>query len=411
MIESIKNSYEDKISRISKGQFLSILVVVTLLFISGGGLFTTLFAKQQLGHVWSIYTGDHRQMAETYAKTSHYPIFLSNNVEYAINNAAYELGTNGSDREWNKSNIPAEEQLLSDFNESIVAHNEYGIRSQNYYAGCSVPNIGYFSVDEMYGYTDGHIFGYNMDSNIIKCGKGGFESKAIDKMENFFFSDRPAYDRQENIDHNYIPTYKFAVEMTEELRDSFNPPIYDTANETTGQCDPDSENREEAKDEAYNTAKNDARDKIQGKVSDAASNSDKPGYLEVLSTEWASNYVPGSPANTYDVECDLTHQHLNSTCEQDNCEGGHTHSGSYRGAGPDCSYEPFYSDATTCVSHTHEHEQAPDTLVKKKYEYNVSLATYYAEINITDVDNSVPTHKGMSTNIPFDYKYTHPIGD
>jgi len=411
---------KEKMSDMSKGQFLSILVIVTLLFISGGSMFTTLFAKNQLNYVWSIYTGDHRQIAETYAKADTYPLFLSNNVGYAIDNAAYELGKNGSDRTWNKSQIPTEEELFEDYNDTIVGHSEYGIRSQNYYAGCSVPNIEQYSIEENWGAgvggaaTDGYEFAYNMDSNLIKCGKSGFDSKAIKEMENFAPSRRPNYDRDYFISNNYIELSRYAINLSMEIREVMDQTqTWGTATGTTDECDPNSEDRQNEKEDVHQDARENAVDNIVGVVEDAVDNTDKSSYISVYSDESASWWPrEDNPNNVSDVPCSLTHTHDNGTCLSEDCDGAyypppvddtiqHSHS-DYRGAAEgDC-------DDYDCKTHTHPHSQDEDELVKKEYDYNVSLSTYYGDIGIRDEDRKFVVHAG-ERYIPFNYTYTHTI--
>lgn len=404
MIDEIKDMFER--AEVSKGQFLSILVIITLLFISGGSMFTTLFARQQLGYVFTYFEGDMRQVAETQMKSETFPDYLDQQAEYSINNAAYVLGQNGSNEEWTKSSIPSQELMREHFNETIVAHPTYGLRTKDFIYGCSTPSVAYYNVEDNPYMSSEKRFVYNVNHKTIACGNS--DTKGIQTVD--ISSSIVPEDSVVNIQHNYADMTRYARELAQELDETVpDAPIYDTGSATTA-CDPTSDMRQTQREEGHKNARENAVDIIDGLADVAVSNTDKPDYLEVETSDSASWWPRvDDPNNETDIPCDITITHDNSSCYSEDCGGTliggdyyqHTHS-DYRGAdNDDC-------DEYDCMSHTHDHEQDPSELIKKEYDYNVTLATFYATINMTDVDNSVITYDG-STNLPFDYDYTHPL--
>ncbi len=411
IINKLKNLYER--SEVSKGQFLSILVVVTLLFISGGSLFTTLFARTQMNFVFSYFEGDMGVVAETQMRSQEFPGYMHNQAEFAINNAALVLGENGSYADWNKTHMPSRDYLMHRFNETIVAHSQYGLRSNDYYLGCSkTPNVDYYDIEES-TFGGDWVFEYSVDEKIVACGGSRWETKAFQEVEMNSIRG-PDVDDDQEIPHNYIELSRYARNLTMAIREEMTQTqTWGTDSGTTSNCDPTSDQRESKRESVHKDARQNAVDNIQGVVEGAVDRTDKSDYIDVESDE-SSSWWPreDNPNNATEVECDLTHSHLNTTCDNEDCTGDHDHSDSdsfgdtYQDPSWDCT--GYVPPGDTCVSHTHDHESDPDVLVQIDYDYNVSLAKYEAEIDMTDNEEPVITHDG-ETNIPFNFQYNHTI--
>lgn len=402
MIEKLRNTVER--AEVSKGQFLSILVVVVLLFISGGSLFTSLFARSQMNFVFSYFEGDMATVAETEMRSSEFPGYMNQQAEYAINNAALVLGEEGSYAGWNKTHMPSKEYLMHRYNETIVAHGSYGLRENDGFRGCSqTPQVDYYDIEESLFGGD-WVFEYSVDEKVLACGGGRWGTKAFQEVE-MESSRGPVVDDDLEIPHNYIELSRYARNLTMALREEIpQTQTWGTATGTTSNCDPTSGQRGSKKESVHEDARNNALDNIDGVVEDAVDRTDKSDYIDVESDESASWWPrEDDPNNVTDIDCDLTHEHDNITCNNEDCDADpmHTHV-DYRGADDDDCNE------YDCKSHTHSHSQDEDVLVKKEYDYNVSLAKYEAEIDMNDSEESVITHEG-EVNIPFNFQYNHTI--
>ncbi len=410
MIDKIKNTAAR--AEVSKGQFLSILVIVVLLFISGGSLFTSLFARNQMNFVFSYFEGDMATVAETEMRASEFPVYMHNQAEYATNNAALVLGENGSYADWNKTHMPTKEYLMHRYNETIVAHGEYGLRANDYFRGCSqTPKVDYYNITES-TFGGNWYFEYSVDKKLLACGGGRWGTKAFQEVEMESYRG-PEVDDHLEISHNYIELSRYARNLTEAIRQEIpQTQTWGTSTGTTSHCDPTSSDKQDKRNAVHKDARQNAVDNVVGVVEEAVDATDKPSYFSVDSVESPSWWPrKDDPNNVTDVDCSLTHTHDNGTCLSEDCDGAyyssidetiqHSHS-DYRGAHEDDC------DDYDCMTHTHSHEQDPDILVKKQYDYNVSLATYYAEIEMTDDEEQVVTHDGK-VNIPFNFQYNHTI--
>lgn len=389
-------SHIQKLSKMKKGQFLSILVVVTLLFISGGSMFTTLYANHEMNRAWAIFTGDMRTVAETQMKAESYPGFVTDQARYSINNAGYELGRQSAHKDWSNTNIPEKDVLEQQFIDAVMTNSDYGLKPNNAYSGCKAPNI------EDYGYNatrSGTVVGFDFDKDNIICGGNNRGFQELD------FISLTDYTESVHIGHNYLDSSEYAVDIAHALNESLQDgPIYGVASDTTG-CNPDSEEEDETAADARESSKDTARDKIDGTADDTLDSVDQPEHLEVETDEWAS-WWPPNQVNRTEEYCSIAHSHSNSSCWLNDCaddDGDPLH-----------YYEEVDDDACEDLSedeecNTHTHDTDTDNEVHEvKFKYNTTLASYYAEVNITDTEDQVLTHDGLK-NIPFDYEYKDSI--
>lgn len=388
--------YTNRLSRVKKGQFLSILVVVTLLFISGGSMFTTLFANHEMNRAWSVFTGDMRTLAETQMKAESYPQFLNEQARFSTNNAGYELGRNGAHKTWNNTNMPSKDVLEQQFIDTVITNTDYGLKANNKYAGCSVPNIG----DYGYGYSvSGKKIAFDLDGNTIVCGG---KNRGIQELQ---FISQTSYNEAVSIRHNYLDASRYAVELAHALEQALQDgPIYGVASDTTV-CYPNSTEEEQTINSAKESSEQNARDKIDGTAQDAVDDVTQPQYLEVETNEWSS-WWPPQKVNQTQKDCSITHSHSNSTCTFNDCV--------FDGQADHIYYEVDNAcndldEDETCVGHTHDTE-SDSHVYKIKFKYNTTLADYFATVNITDTQDQVLTHEGLK-NIPFDYRYKDDIVD
>lgn len=147
-----------------KGQFVSMIAVVALLFISGGSIFTAMFAQETFGSHVNYYTRDTGHVLEAKVHGSFYNYTVKKEMNFTENNVAYAMrnADDNENYEWSDGSVPTYSSLKSTYTDRFL-DGQGGLNGQIFVDDCSGPTLSMNSL------TKDEI-SIEMSDKSIKCG-------------------------------------------------------------------------------------------------------------------------------------------------------------------------------------------------------------------------------------------------
>ena len=339
-----------------KGQFVSMIAIIALLFISGGSLFTSLFAQETFSQHVNYYSNDANNIADAKMRGELYPQRMEHELNYTFNNAAYYLGSRGGGEDWDR-NIPTLSQLESELVGDIF-NGPYDIRRQNSILGCASPNID----SSTFNFNGEHNMSYALQEPKIRCPIGApSRAKLPIRKENGGYSTQEY--QVSNKKNNYIYLADYAINLSEKAEDVTPNPLEGTGSEKTSSCEDSDRDAtiDDAESSAFSTAYVDIAE-------DAIDDTSSPSYMEVTSSE----------TEIYGDFVEL------------------------EGDWEDCTYTVTVSCGSNCTTT----ETRDSTEYHAKYRFEGS--TVHTTFNVKDTENQVPTYSGRE-NLEFNFEHIYDI--
>lgn len=334
-----------------KGQFISMIVVFTLLMISGGTLFSAVLAQNQITTTVNYSSNDVSQLMLAKTKVKLFEFNIRKETNYSFNIVAEDIGEDGGKVDW-VENIPSEGEIKSEFEDELLNH-EYGIKGQNRVKRCSPPVV---SESVLKIKNENHLR-LEFDDPSISCSATGTRAMVPVKED---------YDIV-NEQNNYLHMAKYARTLSQKVRDIAPDTVEGTGEDTSSCEDSDqSATREDAKDEAKDNA-------VSGHL-DVASNA----YSQTSSER--ESFISGNTDTSYEGDYTQIDYETEDCTYTDNCPP------------PD---EEGSCDQIDSTEYTYEYRYTADTLL--------------ADFDLTDSEHEVLTENGQET-IEFNFVFEHDIG-
>jgi hypothetical protein len=334
-----------------KGQTLSVLSLVALLFMITGNMFGAVIAQNEIQESISYSANDVNQLLRAETKADMYRKNIRKELNYTHNNIAYTLSPEWDELNWD-NNIPSRDTIRTEFEEAMTT-GEYGIINQNRVWGCTTPNLADDPVD---------IIGPNeielsLSKASISC-SGGL-AKATVPIEDEY--------TVENTQNNYLHLAEYARTLASEVRDTVPEETEDTATDSTDSCrSPDSE---QAREDAKEQARDNVLSGYKQLASDAyeATEDDREEFISgAADTEYEGSHTLENPDN------------IESTCTYD------------------CECEEEDEEDCTCSG------------TEYTYTYEYDADSLNAEYELEDSENLVPTYD-INERLEFDFVYRHSL--
>ncbi len=362
---------------------ISVLVIIVLVFVSGGALFTGLVGSQQIQETVTYSTDDINALTTAKVNSEIYRFNIRKELNYTFNNVAYELGEEAGGVEW-EDNIPDMADVNTTFKDQILNREEINIKSQNRAGNCDPPEID----DSMLELGPRHELTVGLSDPWIRC--DGLKTEAMVAVEDSFVV--------HNTDNNYLNLARDSIELANEsweiindtkwsrngtIRtpmsyvdvpdDSFNDACYHLSGSDESQADSDAyQSAEERYDdmeiaeEAYDNL--DSEGELYEFINDVETKTEIKGEVN------PSQGYPDTQTCTY-RECIDTETSCPPPAEDGEC-------------------------TTSCVERASEEEKDYDL-----YKYRFDADKAFVHFEIEDADNPVITYDSNETKLLFDFTY------
>ncbi|MFB6292550.1 MAG: hypothetical protein ABEI58_04115 [Candidatus Nanohaloarchaea archaeon] len=351
-----------------KGQLISMLAVFTLLFISGGSLFTAVLGQQQIKHTVSYSSNDVNQLAHAEVKSEIYRKNIRKELNYSFNNVANAIAEEGGKVEWSQ-NIPSETDIEDALKGALLDH-EYDIKSQNRLMGCQPPAIN----EDVLSVESDHSLELDFTDAAISC--SGLATRAIVPIDERL--------RITNNRNNYLEIGADAIKLAEEVKRLIQEK--DWTNEGSQKSELDyttcralGEGGDKT-DEARSDAKESASDPIKSRnlAQEAYNNLESNGELhDYLEDRLTSTTVTGTYTRIG--------EEASGTCEYTKCV-------EYESCGP--------SNEQTCCANRETFETSYSI-----FKYRFEADAVQTRFRISDSQNTITTLHGDDSRLVFDFTY------
>lgn len=367
----------------SKGQMISVLTVVVLLFVSGGALFTGLIGSQEIQETVTYSTDDINALAEAKVNAEMYRFNIRKELNYTFNNVAYELGEEAGGVEW-EDNIPDMEDVNTTFKDQLLNREDINIITQNRAGECDPPEID----DSMLDLASKHELRLEFSDPWIEC--DGLETRAMVPVDDSFAVD--------NTDNNYLSLANDSIELANESWEIIN----NTQWSRNGTVE-DPMSYVDVPDESFNNACYHLSGSDESQADDDAYQSAEEQYDDTEIAEEAYDNLD-SEGELYEFVNDLETRTViegeinpsqgypeTQTCTYRKCIETET-SCPPPGEDGECT--------TSCVDRAPEEEKEYD-----RYRYRFDADKAFLHFEIEDADNSVITYDSDETDLVFDFTY------
>lgn len=193
-----------------KGQFVSMIAVVALLFISGGNLFTAMFVKQTFGDHVHYYSKDIGNVMEARVEGTFYNYTVRKEMNFTENNVAYKMRQkNRHNYDWTDGTVPLYSTIKSTFEDNFI-NPDTGLRSQDFVAGCTGPGLSLESLTK-------NGINVEMSDKSIKCGARDAGTYSFSTV--YFAQENPDEKtlRVENTQNRWLSVAETSVDLGEGL--------------------------------------------------------------------------------------------------------------------------------------------------------------------------------------------------
>lgn len=365
-----------------KGQFVSMIAVVALLFISGGSLFTAMFTQSTFGEHVSYYTQDIGSLLEARIEGTFYNYTVKKEMNFTENNVAWKMRGSDDDPyyEWSaSSSIPDYSNIKSSYRDKYMTGEEVGLTPQIFVNGCTGPSLSLNTLDK-----DEIVI--QMSDKSIRCGSRKSYAEVFFARENP--NDKTL--KVENSKNRYLRVAELATRLGDFI-DSHSAIPSDL--ETTGEATEDEEPSEDQDNDfrALNGARSNAYDNFTNKKGSLAS---------TIKSDFSKN---GKDWVNIDVETVVPTQPSYYTVLHDEIHWDTHHA--Y------CSNEQKIDECDTNGNETLDASETPcdcwDYGKEDTYHTKVRFEPpeMYIYFNVTDSENQIRTWKGEKTT-QFNIKYT-----
>ncbi len=344
-----------------KGQFVSMIAVVALLFISGGSLFTAMYGQETFGRTVDYYSGDMGLIMDSKVRGSIFEHKVRHEMNYTENNIAWKMRNNedGERYQWRTGEVPTYSSIKEEYEEKIM-NSSMGVAGQVMVVDCYGPTLTleYLEKDEME---------VKMSDKSIRCEEDG------NYAEVFFGRDDPNDKdlKVENTKNKYLRLVENALKLPEEVNQVAPSSVEVTGSEYTSSCE-GGENEDQHDQQAKDSAFGEAFDQYGNVPDDAADQISTPGFVEITQKNLLFDRGP----NNFEQEI----------------------SDQYR----DCTYTVTVSCGPNCT----ETETRSGTEYHTKYSYEADFL--WTQYTVEDTQNQVPTFQGEK-NLQFRFQYRHPL--
>ncbi|MFB6180585.1 MAG: hypothetical protein ABEJ93_01780 [Candidatus Nanohalobium sp.] len=258
-----------------KGQYVSMLAVVALLFISGGSLFSSLFAQQTFASHINYYSQDIGNMMQAETKKEFFNYTLRKETNFTENNVA--LSMEGRYNWDSLSDVPSYSNFKDDFSDKLSNK----MKDKKFVRNCGEPGITINSVNQ-------NVIEMTLSNNNLTCGTSG----SYTQIPLGYNQNQPQLQIKNN-KNRFLKIAELALRIPDHIKG--DPAIPDDLEEkgsasgnlndpTVSDPTEKSDVKEDAKDEAYN----DAKDAVSGLGKDVISDFDKNGK------DWATIDISAS---------------------------------------------------------------------------------------------------------------------
>lgn len=369
----------------SKGEFVSILTVVVLLFVSGGALFTGLLGSQQIQQTVTYSTDDINALASAKINSEIYRFNIRKEMNYTFNNVAYELGEEAGGVGW-EDNIPSMEDVNSTFKDQLLNRGAINIKEQNRAGNCEPPQID----ESVLEIATKHELRLEFSDPWIKC--NGLKTEAMVPVSDTFVV--------RDTDNNYLNLANESRELANESWEIINNTEW-------------SRNGSVKNPRSYVDVPDDSFNNWCYHLSSSDENQADSDAYQSAEEQYDDMEIAEPAYDNLDSEGKL-YSFVNDQETRTEIEGRVVESPGY----PDtqtCTYSKCIETETTCPPpgsdgecSTHCVDRAPP---KEKnydlYRYRFDADKAFVHFEIEDADNSVITYDSNETNLLFDFTYVN----
>lgn len=286
-----------------KGQLLSVLSLMAILFIVTGNMFSAVIAQDEIKESITYSANDVNQLLKAEIKSEIYRKNIRKELNYSFNNAAYTLSPEWNELNWD-DNIPEKESIKAVLNEEIRT-GDYGIINQNRLRGCETPELQPEPI-EILNFNSVEL---SLETSRIECSSR--MSTAIVPIQEEY--------QVENENNNALHLANYARTLAQKVNEVSSDSLEDSGSATTSSCErPDTS-------ETKRTARSNARDNTlsgEENIAEEAYDQTSDSRESFISGDYDTSYT-GSFSQvdsnetrcTYDCECEEENE---TGCE---CQG------------------------------------------------------------------------------------------
>jgi len=154
--------------RKDKGQFVSLIVIMSLVFVATGSLFSTVLVNDVLRSEVEFNTGDISHISQTTVHRDYFEEHVEDEIIYATHQASYHMGqaTQEGGIDWDNRDEVTEEELIDEFKDEVTSRANDRLSSlPSYCTGPEVEEINYNSGDIF----DNIFWNPDYDRDEINC--------------------------------------------------------------------------------------------------------------------------------------------------------------------------------------------------------------------------------------------------
>lgn len=332
-----------------KGQLLSVLSLMAIIFIVTGNMFSAVIAQDEIKESISYSANDANQLLKAEIKAEIYQNNIQKELNYSFNNAAYSLSTDWNELKWD-DNIPKEETIEASFKKEMTS-GDYGVFNQNRLRGCKTPQLESKPLEII----NSNKIELSIKTPKVNC-SGGMTNAIVPIKEQYTI---------ENPENNLLHLASYARTLAQKVNEISSEELEDSGYAKTNSCE--SPNKSKTK----RTARSNARDNTLNGEENVA----EEAYGKTSDSR--ESFISGNYDTIYTGSFDKVDS-SNSSCTY----------------GCECKKE----DKTGCECQGTEYS----------YTYNYTAEQLSTNFEIKDSKNEVLTYDGEK-QLSFDFQYSKPL--